>query len=55
MLVIWGIREGKYFYRKDWTGSISLIRLDKFAARRARPKGGILAEIVIASEAKQSI
>ncbi len=53
MLVIWGIREGKYFYRKDWTGSISLIRLDKFAVRRARPKGECAPDV--SSDAKQSI
>jgi hypothetical protein len=34
MDLIWGNREGKYFYAKDWTGSISLIGFDKFAVRR---------------------
>jgi hypothetical protein len=32
--VIWGKREAKYFFGKDWTGSISLIRFDKFAGAR---------------------
>jgi hypothetical protein len=31
MEVIWAKREAKYFYGKDWTGSISLIGFDKFA------------------------
>jgi hypothetical protein len=31
---IWVMREAKYFCAKDWTGSISLIRFDKFAVRR---------------------
>jgi hypothetical protein len=34
MEVICGKREAKYFFGKDWTGSISLIRFDKFAVRR---------------------
>jgi hypothetical protein len=34
MEVIWGKREGKYFCGQDWTASISLIRLDKFAVAR---------------------
>jgi hypothetical protein len=29
MDVIWGKREGIYFCRKDWTGSISLMRFNK--------------------------
>jgi hypothetical protein len=29
MAVIWGMGEGKYFFRHDWTGSISLIRFRK--------------------------
>jgi hypothetical protein len=52
MDVIWGKREGKYFLVTDWTGGIALIRFDKFAfARRVT----VLAETVIASEAKQSM
>ena len=31
MEVIWVRREGKYIFREDWTGSISLIRLNKSA------------------------
>jgi hypothetical protein len=34
MDVIWVKREGKYFFAKDWTGSISLIGLGKFAVWR---------------------
>jgi hypothetical protein len=29
MEVIWVSREGKYFFREDWTASISLIRFNK--------------------------
>jgi hypothetical protein len=31
MKVIWAKREAKYFFGRDWTGSISLIGFDKFA------------------------
>jgi len=34
MDLIWGKREAKYFFRQDWTASISLIRFNKFAVRR---------------------
>jgi hypothetical protein len=34
MDLIWANREGKYFFATNWTGSISLIGLDKFAVRR---------------------
>jgi hypothetical protein len=36
MNLIWAKREGKYFCAKDWTGSISLIGLEKFAVWRKR-------------------
>jgi hypothetical protein len=39
MDLIWTKREGIYFCDKDWTASISLIGLEKFAVRR---KGGRL-------------
>jgi hypothetical protein len=44
MDLIWGKREAKYFCGKDWTGSISLIRFDKFVGTRktVRPCGGFL-------------
>jgi hypothetical protein len=34
MLLIWGDDQAKYFFRRGWTGSISLIGFDKFAVRR---------------------
>jgi hypothetical protein len=34
--VIWGVRKQKYFCKGDWTGSISLIRFNKFAVTRKR-------------------
>jgi hypothetical protein len=37
MDLIWGKREAKYFFRQDWTGSISLSRFNKFAVTRKRP------------------
>ena len=43
MPLIWAKREAEYFCAKDWTGQISLIRLDKFdftrngAAWRSEP------------------
>jgi hypothetical protein len=40
MDVICAKREGKYFFGKDWTGSISLIGNDKFAVRRKAEKAG---------------
>src|SRR5579859_3390988 len=33
MDLIWVMREGKYFFARDWTGSISLTGFDKFAVR----------------------
>ncbi len=36
MDLIWANREGVYFCAKDWTGSISLIGLEKFGVRRTR-------------------
>ena len=36
MDVIWGVREGKYFSRKDWTGRIALIPQENFFFRRIR-------------------
>jgi hypothetical protein len=39
MDVIWAKREGKYFLGEDWTGSISMIGFDNFAARRTQPYG----------------
>jgi hypothetical protein len=41
MDVIWGKREGIYFFRQDWTASISLIRFDKFAVTRSYPPTSI--------------
>ena len=39
--VIWGVRKQKYFCKQDWTGSISLIRFNKFAvARKSDGRGG---------------
>ena len=38
--LIWVWREGKYFWRWDWTGGIRLIRLNKFAAARKSLKRG---------------
>src|SRR5216684_652 len=39
--VIWGVRKQKYFCKQDWTGSISLIRFNKFAvARKSKQRGG---------------
>jgi hypothetical protein len=35
MDVIWGKREGKYFYGQDWTGRNRLIGLEKFVFWRA--------------------
>ena len=35
----WGVRKPKYFGKQDWTGSISLIRLNKFAVARKRRSG----------------
>jgi len=32
--VIWVGRESEYFFDEDWTGSISLIRLDNSAPTR---------------------
>jgi hypothetical protein len=29
MDLIWVNREGKYFFKQDWTASISLIRFNK--------------------------
>jgi hypothetical protein len=36
MALIWVKRKGEYFFEPDWTGQISLIRLDKFAVARKR-------------------
>ncbi len=41
MDVIWGNREGKYFWGRDWTGGIALIRFDKFAVARKSERLGI--------------
>jgi hypothetical protein len=38
--LIWVNREPKYFFGQDWTGSISLIRFNKFAGKRTRKMGG---------------
>ncbi|HEX9586151.1 MAG TPA: hypothetical protein VGA15_00200, partial [Bradyrhizobium sp.] len=39
--VIWGVRKQEYFCIQDWTGSISLIRFNKFAvARKSEQRGG---------------
>jgi hypothetical protein len=38
MDVICAKREGKYFFGKDWTGSISLIRFGKLVFRRKAVK-----------------
>jgi hypothetical protein len=35
--VIWVWREGKYFYKGDWTAQITLIRLEKFRCVRKSP------------------
>jgi hypothetical protein len=35
--VIWAVRKTEYFFRRDWTASISLIRLDKSAFWRKTP------------------
>jgi hypothetical protein len=40
MDVIWVRREAKYFFRQDWTGSISLIRFNKFASARKSARSG---------------
>jgi hypothetical protein len=32
--LIWAKREAKYFFRKDWTGSISLIGFENLAVWR---------------------
>jgi hypothetical protein len=32
--LIWGIDEAKYFLKRDWTASISLIRFIKSSGRR---------------------
>jgi uncharacterized protein YegP (UPF0339 family) len=34
MEVIWVGGEGNYFSKKDWTGGIALIRLNKFVIAR---------------------
>ena len=34
MELIWGRREGKYFFGQDWTTQITLIRFNKFAVAR---------------------
>ena len=34
MGVIWGKREGEYFWREDWTAGISLIRFNKLPCAR---------------------
>jgi len=42
--VIWVRREGKYFCKRDWTASISLIRFNKTAfcvKRRLRSRGNM--------------
>jgi len=38
VVLIWGNREAVYFCARDWTGSISLIRLKKFAWTRTPNK-----------------
>jgi hypothetical protein len=35
--MIWVVREPEYFCKRDWTASISLIRLDKLAFWRKPP------------------
>jgi hypothetical protein len=40
MDLIWAKREGIYFFGEDWTGSISLIELEKFAVWRKATKRG---------------
>jgi hypothetical protein len=35
--VIWAGQEPEYFFKRDWTASISLIRLDKLAFWRKTP------------------
>jgi hypothetical protein len=37
MQVIWVWEESKYFWRQDWTSSISLIRLDNSPPARSTP------------------
>jgi hypothetical protein len=34
MDLIWGDREGIYFFKRDWTGGITLIRFNKFRFTR---------------------
>jgi hypothetical protein len=36
MLVIWGCDKAEYFFGQDWTGGISLNRLEKFVCRDSR-------------------
>ena len=49
MDLIWVKREGIYFQRKDWTGSISLIGFDKFAVWRKGTLHQILARLLRAN------
>jgi len=39
--VIWAVRKTVYFFERDWTASISLIRLDKSAFWRKPPAPAI--------------
>jgi hypothetical protein len=36
--LIWGINEAEYFWRKDWTAKITLIRFNKIAFWRKSPR-----------------
>jgi hypothetical protein len=38
--VIWGVRKLKYFFKGNWTASISLIRLNKFAVAHKPERRG---------------
>jgi hypothetical protein len=39
MPLIWGRREAEYFFKKDWTTQITLIRFRKFRCARNRQLG----------------
>ena len=41
MKVIWGERKQEYFFKRDWTTQITLIRLDKLGfARKSAARAG---------------
>jgi hypothetical protein len=44
MDLIWVWPERKYFFEQDWTGGITLIRLNKIALLRKSPAGGCFRE-----------